>query len=91
MDANDNARVTVRKISNLLLPAVDGVTDFTQRLNPDSMKVVTAVAESSLKSAPVGARFQFMRSGYFVVDKNTTPDNVVFNEIVELKDSFNNK
>lgn len=89
VDANDNARVTVRKISNLLLPAVDGVTDFTQRLNPDSMKVVTAVAESSLKSAPVGARFQFMRSGYFVVDKNTTPDNVVFNEIVGLKDSFN--
>ena len=89
VDAKNNVPITVRKFSNLLLPVKDGVTDFMQRLNYDSMKTFTALAEQSLKRAKVGQRFQFMREGYFVVDKTSTSSNKVFNEIVGLKDSFN--
>lgn len=89
VDAKNNVTATVRKFSNLLLPATDGVTDFTQRLNYNSMQTFSVVAEKSLQKAKVGQRFQFMREGYFVVDKTSTKTEKVFNEIVGLKDSYN--
>lgn len=88
VDASNHISVKVRRFSNLLLPVKDGVTDFTQRLNPDSMQEYQVLAESSLKDAKVGDKFQFMREGYFVVDRTSTDDCKVFNEIVGLKDSF---
>ncbi len=36
----------------------------------------------------VGDRFQFMRHGYFIIDKDTTEGNIVFNRIVSLKSSY---
>ena len=41
-----------------------------------------------MKSAQAGDRFQFERKGYFVVDSDTTMDNLVFNRIVTLKDTW---
>ena len=89
VDAKNYLPVKVRKFSNLLLPVKDGITDFTQRLNNDSMQEYLVLAECSLKDAKVGDRFQFMREGYFVVDKTSTEEKMVFNQIVGLKDSFN--
>ncbi|MBQ7914747.1 MAG: glutamine--tRNA ligase, partial [Clostridia bacterium] len=88
VNANTCVDVTVRKLQSLLTDVVDGITDFNLRFNQDSLKVVTAKVEQSLTTANVEDKFQFMRIGYYVVDKDSTPQNIVFNEIVGLKDSF---
>lgn len=89
VDANDCLDVEVRKLQSLLNDVVDGVTDFNLRFNEDSLKVVSAKAEKSLAMAKVEDKFQFMRVGYYVLDKDSTSQKLVFNEIVGLKDSFN--
>ena len=89
VDAATALDVTVRKLQSLLTDVVDGVTDFNQRFNYESMKVVGAKVESSLKNAKVEDRFQFMRVGYYVLDRDSSENGLVFNEIVGLKDSFN--
>lgn len=89
VEANSCLDVTVRKLQSLLNDVVDGVTDFNLRFNEDSMKVVSAKVEKSLLEANVEDKFQFMRVGYYVLDKDSTPEKLVFNEIVGLKDSFN--
>lgn len=66
-----------------------GVNDFTDNLNPDSMIVVkNAKLESNLKSAKVGDKFQFLRTGYFCKDKDSTEEMPVFNRTAALKDSW---
>ena len=67
----------------------EGVSSFADNLNPDSLIVLeNCKVEASMKDAKVGDTFQFMRQGYFCVDKDSTPDNLVFNRTVALKDSF---
>ena len=88
VDANTCVKVQVRKLQSLLNDVVDGVTDFTLRFNENSMQVVDAYVEQSLLSAQVEDKFQFMRVGYYVLDKDSNGANLVFNEIVGLKDSF---
>lgn len=88
VDAATCLDVTVRKLASLLTDVVDGVTDFNQRFNYDSMKVLSAKVEPSLATAKEGDRFQFMRVGYYVVDRDSTKNALVFNEIVGLKDGF---
>lgn len=65
--------------------------DFHELLNPDSMKVVTnAKIEPFLaENAKAGAHFQFQRVGYFTPDsKDSTPEHLVFNRTITLKDSW---
>ncbi len=62
--------------------------DFKENLNPESLKVITAFAESSVASARSGDRFQFERLGYFCVDPDTTSEKLVFNRTVPLKDPW---
>jgi glutaminyl-tRNA synthetase len=62
--------------------------DYKVNLNPDSLKVVTAYIEPFIKSAKVGEKFQFDRTGYFCVDPDSTEDKLVFNRTVSLKDSW---
>ncbi|HOK00867.1 MAG TPA: glutamine--tRNA ligase/YqeY domain fusion protein [Spirochaetota bacterium] len=62
--------------------------DYKVNLNPDSLKVVTAYIEPFIKSAKVGDKFQFDRTGYFCVDPDSTEDKLVFNRTVSLKDSW---
>ena len=88
VDAATCVDVTVRKLQSLLTDPVDGITDFNQRFNEDSMKLVSAKVEPSLKNAKVGDRFQFMRVGYYVLDRDSKDGQLVFNEIVGLKDGF---
>jgi glutaminyl-tRNA synthetase len=70
--------------------APDGHKDkeFMEFVNPDSLEVITAYAEPSLKTAKNGDRFQFQRKGYFCVDLDSTADNLVFNRTVPLRDSW---
>lgn len=66
-----------------------GVESFTENINPDSVVIMpSAKIESGLRNAQVGDKFQFMRQGYFCVDKDTTPEKLVFNRTVGLKDSW---
>ena len=70
----------------------EGVASFADNLNPDSLTVLTGcVIDESLKNVSVGDTFQFMRQGYFCVDKDTTDERIVFNRTVALKDSFAKK
>ena len=62
--------------------------DFMEFLNPTSLKVINAYVEPSLKTAKVGDRFQFQRLGYFAVDDDATPEKLVFNKTVGLRDTW---
>ena len=62
--------------------------NFLDDINPDSLKVIHAKAEPSLKGAVPGDTFQFQRKGYFTVDKKSKADNIVFNKTVGLRDSW---
>jgi len=63
--------------------------DFKDYINPDSLQIIqTAYAEPVLKEATLEHHFQFLRKGYFYLDKDSTSDNIVFNKTVGLKDSF---
>ena len=63
--------------------------DFTANLNPNSLEVLShCKLEPNLASAQVGDSFQFMRQGYYVKDKESTPDHPVFNLTVGLKDTW---
>ena len=66
----------------------DGET-FLDQVNPNSLEVLKAFVEPSMKAAKAHDKFQFIRLGYFNVDpKYTTEDKLVFNRIVSLKSSF---
>ncbi|WP_445383584.1 glutamine--tRNA ligase/YqeY domain fusion protein [Robiginitalea sp. IMCC43444] len=62
--------------------------EFLEFINPDSLSVITAQLEPSLKEAKAGDRFQFQRLGYFCVDPDTSIDNLVFNRTVTLRDTW---
>lgn len=62
--------------------------DFMEFLNPNSLEVINAFVEPSLKTAKVGDRFQFQRLGYFAVDNDSTEENLVFNKTVGLRDTW---
>jgi glutaminyl-tRNA synthetase len=63
--------------------------DFTTFINPGSLQILkTTYIETALKDAAPGEIFQFMRKGYFTLDKYSTPENLVFNRTVTLKDAW---
>jgi glutaminyl-tRNA synthetase len=62
--------------------------EFTDNLNPDSLRTITAKVEPSLADAQPGDRFQFLRQGYYCVDLDSKPDTLVFNRTVALRDSW---
>jgi len=63
--------------------------DFTANLNPHSLEVLNgAKLEPSLREAKSGAGYQFERLGYFSVDPDTTPEKLVFNRTVALRDTW---
>ena len=63
--------------------------DFMSVLNKESLKVLkNCKLENCLQNAQIGKSYQFMRKGYFCLDKNSSENNLVFNRSVGLKDSF---
>ena len=64
-------------------------SDFIESLNPDSCVVLdNCKAEPSLKDAKLEDRFQFLRKGYFCLDKDSNKNNLIFNRTATLKDSW---
>jgi glutaminyl-tRNA synthetase len=72
-------------------PLEEGV-DFLSKVNPDSMRVLSEVMfEPELVNAKEGEGFQFLRQGYFSLDRDSRPDHLVFNQTVSLKEGWTNK
>ena len=85
VDAAAAVPVTIRQYDYLFVD--DGEGKMVK--NPQSVKISTAYAESSVKDAEAGERFQFFRHGYFIADvRDSKPGEPVFNEIVGLKSSW---
>lgn len=63
--------------------------DFKDYLNPESLTILpNAYIEPALTDADLDSRYQFIRKGYFCLDKDSTTDKLVFNRTVTLKDTF---
>src|SRR5690606_14460213 len=68
---------------------IDDDKDFTDYLNPNSLEVIEkAYIEPTVKGAEPLTRYQFERLGYFTVDPDSTPEKLVFNRTVTLKDEW---
>ena len=95
VDAANCADAEVRLYDNLFtVPDPDvGDRNFLDYLNPDSLRVLTGCkAEKGLADAVAPKSFQFMRLGYFCVDnRDSSPEHLVFNRSVSLKDGFRKK
>jgi glutaminyl-tRNA synthetase len=68
---------------------LDEGAEFLDFVNPNSLHVIEGCkAELNLSSATQGSRYQFEREGYFVVDPDSSPEKIVVNRIVPLKDTW---
>lgn len=91
VNAKDCLPVTINEYDRLfnIEDPSGGEGDFKDFINPGSLKVDdNALAEPALKDAAIEQRFQFLRKGYFTLDLDSTPEKLVFNKTVGLKDSW---
>ncbi|MBR4079881.1 MAG: glutamine--tRNA ligase/YqeY domain fusion protein [Christensenellaceae bacterium] len=89
LDAQTAVPAKVRLYDYLLLEDDGTGKDFMERFNHNSLEVLDSFVEPWALEAKAGQQFQFMRMGYFAADeKEFSKENVVFNKIVSLKDSF---
>jgi glutaminyl-tRNA synthetase len=90
VSAKHAAPVEVRLYDRLFkvedLNSMEG--DFKDYLNPDSLKTLTVYAEPDLAQAKEGVYYQFLRMGYFCLDKDSTPSQPIFNRTVTLRDMW---
>ena len=91
LNARDASTAEVRLYDRLFKvenPAVEE-GDFKEYINPDSLQIIkNAFIEPHIQHAETGAHFQFIRNGYFCVDKDSKPGALVFNRTVTLKEGF---
>jgi len=94
LNARDAATAEVRLYDRLFKvenPTVEE-GDFKDFINPDSLHIIkNAFIEAHIQHAETGAHFQFMRNGYFCIDKDSRPGAMVFNRTVTLKEGFKAK
>lgn len=62
--------------------------DFKEYINPASLKTVIGYAEPAIITATLTDRFQFVRKGYYCLDRDSTKEKLIFNRTVTLKDSW---
>ena len=92
---NNSFKITVRQFKNLTKPEylwpaeeIAKGTPIEELLTPNSLTESFAYAENFLKTAKVEDKFQFIRKGYYCMDRESTPDNYIFNNTINLKDGF---
>jgi len=87
---NVSAQVNVyERLFTVEAPDSDKEVDFKTLINPTSLTVLKdCKIELALKDAKPLERYQFQRIGYFCVDKNSTPENLIFNRTVTLKEGW---
>ena len=94
VNAADCLDAEVRLYDNLFTdPEPDvGEKNFLDYINPESLKVLrNCKIERSVEGAEMPMSYQFMRLGYFCIDKDSTADNLIFNRSVSLKDGYKKK
>jgi len=86
----DAVTIEVRQYDRLFKEENVGTAegDFKDHINHDSLQTVTAYAEPSLRETKFNERYQFLRKGYFCLDKDTSEEKMVFNRTVTLKDTW---
>lgn len=90
VNANDCKQCEVRLYDRLFSAEEPGKNgDYIDDLNPNSLEVIdNCLLEGGFENAKPGDTFQFMRNGYFCVDKDSTEDKLVFNRTVALNSSW---
>ena len=91
VNAADCKKAEVRlydRLFNVPNPSDETNGDFTNNLNPDSLIVSECLLEGGLNDLKAGDTFQFMRQGYFCVDKESADDRIVLNRTVQLNSSW---
>jgi glutaminyl-tRNA synthetase len=90
VNASTSLKVQVREYDRLFKveDPTDEEGDFKDYINPESLKVVTGYAEPSLAEAHLNDRFQFLRKGYYCLDKDSVSGQFIFNRTVTLKDAW---
>ncbi|MBB5335849.1 glutamine--tRNA ligase/YqeY domain fusion protein [Pectinatus brassicae] len=89
VSAQECLTAQVRLYDYLLREDEDPEKDFIANLNPNSLITIDdCKIEPSVAWAAVGTKYQFLRQGYFCIDKDTQKDHLVFNRIVGLRDSW---
>ena len=91
VSAEDAVRAEVRLYDYLIETDEKGEVpaDFLAAVNKNSLEVLhDALVEPSVRLTGEGTHYQFLRQGYYVVDKDSTPEHLVFNRVVGLKDSW---
>ena len=77
------------RLFNAENPSDESKGSFKDNLNPDSLVVLSGCRlEGGLRDVKPGDTFQFMRQGYFCVDKSSTSDKIIFNRTVQLNSSW---
>ena len=78
------------RLFNVENPAAEAERDFRELLNPDSLRVLNGVKVEPFvaENAKQGTKFQFQRVGYFTPDYDSTPEHLVFNRTIALKDTW---
>ena len=92
---NNCFEITIREFKNLIkreitnpAKALAEGAKVEEILEPDSLITRKALAENFLKNAKVEDKFQFIRKGYYCMDKDSTIDNFIFNSTISLKDGY---
>jgi glutaminyl-tRNA synthetase len=91
VNINDSKPVELRIYDRLFTdeaPDSQKDKDFMEFLNTDSLMINQGIAEKNLADAVMNEKFQFLRMGYFTMDKDSTPEKPVFNRTVTLKDTW---
>lgn len=89
VSAKDAVDITARLYDYMFSPDdEDDGRDFIDKVNPKSLIIMKSKAESAVKNYKVGDRFQFLRKGYFIIDKDTNDNEIVVNRIVGLRDTW---
>ena len=92
VDGKNNVPITINNFGRLFTdpnPTGHEDKDFMEFVNKDSLNVNTsAVAEGAVSDAQPGQTFQFFRKGYYCLDQDAGPENLIFNKTISLKDSW---
>ncbi len=89
VSAADSVPAEVRLYNPLFADAEPDISDFAAAINPQSMEVLSSCrVEMALAGRNDGQAVQFERQGYFCADPDSTPDRLVFNRTVGLRDSW---
>ncbi|MBQ7977450.1 MAG: glutamine--tRNA ligase [Clostridia bacterium] len=95
VEKSNSFEVTIREFKNLVKQeylepskALASGVSVEELIDSDTLVERKALAENFLKTAQVGDKFQFMRKGFYCMDKDSTEENFVFNSTISLKDTY---